>query len=72
LLSFLTIQRAAAERHQRFVDRKRREAIEPQKEADHGSACGTSNSAMVVLFAIIGGLLALASFISGWPWNHLG
>jgi len=31
-----------------------------------------SNSAMVVLFAILGGILALASFISGWPWNYLG
>ena len=27
---------------------------------------------MVVLFVILGGILALASFISGWPWNFLG
>ena len=32
----------------------------------------SSNSAMVVLFVILGGILALASFISGWPWNFLG
>ena len=31
-----------------------------------------SNSAMVVLFIIFGGFLALASFLSGWPWNYLG
>jgi len=31
-----------------------------------------SNSVMVVLFIILGGILALASFLSGWPWNYLG
>jgi len=31
-----------------------------------------SSGAMIVLAAIVGGLLALASFVSGWPWNHLG
>ena len=31
-----------------------------------------SNSGTVVLLIILGGLLALASFISGWPWNFLG
>ena len=31
-----------------------------------------SNSATVVLVVILGGILALASFISGWPWNFLG
>jgi len=25
-----------------------------------------------VLFIIVAGILALVSFISGWPWNYLG
>ena len=31
-----------------------------------------SNGAAIVLLVIIGGILALASFLSGWPWNYLG
>ncbi len=31
-----------------------------------------SNGGAIVLFIIIAGILALASFISGWPWNYLG
>jgi hypothetical protein len=31
-----------------------------------------SNSATVVLIIILGGILALASFLSGWLWNFLG
>ena len=31
-----------------------------------------SKGGAVVLFIIIAGILALASFISGWPWNYLG
>jgi len=31
-----------------------------------------SNATAIVLAVIIGGVLALASFLSGWPWNYLG
>jgi hypothetical protein len=31
-----------------------------------------SSAGAIVLFIIIAGILALVSFISGWPWNYLG